>query len=412
LKRALILFGAGASIDYGAPSTNGLTSTIEQKLLADTWVKNTGGDVAYKKIKSALTGYLSSTSAVNFEQIYHCSHELLTTFYTSTPGAADEFKPILVPFLVDRIGFNRDALQALCDKLVDIIFHDVSNCCEAPSLDFRSLSAFLKKIRANYVTRIYTTNYDDFPLQAAPDLYNGFADSGSGPARFDVDGFWRKERRDGIFHLHGSVHMGFLSPPVDDVGELAWFNDRAEAQRHSSFSGSSPERMDGTSVLRTAVITGLEKLSRVQQRPFAHFYSMMARDSMRADIIFVIGSGLADLHLNTCLAEARSRSTRPPLLYVDWWPNSFEEDVYDDTDSKSVRLFHKLKVHISREHRGTRDGGWLISQDRSAAIWDKGFASFLKEDLQLDRIHSNLMGVNAPSLLDRAIRSFYRRISR
>jgi hypothetical protein len=146
--------------------------------------------------------------------------------------------------------------------------------------------------------------------------------------------------------------MGFQHPPRGEIGGLFWFDDRDEALKHSSFAGSSPSRMDGTSVLLSAVITGLEKLSRVQQRPFAHFYSMMARDAMRADIVFVIGSGLDDLHLNTWLGEARSRTPKPPLLFVDYWSKRFENDTYFELDQKTIQLFHKLQVHISERHRG------------------------------------------------------------
>jgi hypothetical protein len=412
MKRALILFGAGASIDYKAPSTTGLTAAIEKAVLADPYLQHTGGDTAYEAIKAELAAYLSDPNSINFEQIYHCSHELLATFLTATPGAADEFKPILIPFLSNRLGFSREALSSLCDKMVEVIFREVSDCCSNPALDLESLTGFLENIRASYITRIYTTNYDDFPLQAVPDLYDGFERSAAGPRRFDIDRFWRKEHADGIFHVHGSVHMGFLKPPIGEIGELGWFDDRAEALRHSSFTGSSPQRMDGTSVLLTAVITGLEKLSRVQQRPFVHFYSMMARDAMRADVIFVIGSGLADLHLNACLAEARSRKSKPPLLYVDWWPNNFEEDTSFEPDRKSIQLFHRLQVHIAETHGGTRKGGWIVSEERTSAIWDRGFSNFLSEPEQLAEILSELMGTNAPTTIDRLLRRCYRSFSK
>ncbi|MEI9803535.1 MAG: hypothetical protein WDN48_02430 [Pseudolabrys sp.] len=205
--------------------------------------------------------------------------------------------------------------------------------------------------------------------------------------------------------------MGFGNPPTADIGELVWFNNHAEAIAHSNFSGGSTPRMDGTSILRTAVITGLEKLSRVQQRPLNHFYSMMARDAMRADIIFVIGSGLADLHLNTWLAEARCRNQSPPLLYVDWWKNGFEDDTYFEIDRKIIQLFHRLRVHITEHMRGTRMDGWVVSQDNSAAVWDKGFSTFLNAPDQLERVLSRLLGARKPGPVCRAVRRAYRRFT-
>jgi hypothetical protein len=40
MKRAVLLFGAGASVDYGAPSTRTLTRIIQHKVLSDKWMKH------------------------------------------------------------------------------------------------------------------------------------------------------------------------------------------------------------------------------------------------------------------------------------------------------------------------------------------------------------------------------------
>jgi hypothetical protein len=208
-----------------------------------------GGDHAFTAIKSGLAGYLQSP--VNFEQIYHCAHELIFS-YSPTPGAVDEFKPILQPFLSNTTGLTEQALCGLCAKIVEVIIAEVSRACDNNPLDLGPLTRFVETLRADYVTRIYTTNYDDFPLQAVPDLYTG-VDSAprSGPKCFELDQFWRKEHADCLFHLHGSVHMGFPNPMVSggDIGELFWFDDRAEALRYASFSGGAPQRKKTTPTL-------------------------------------------------------------------------------------------------------------------------------------------------------------------
>jgi hypothetical protein len=125
-----------------------------------------------------------------------------------------------------------------------------------------------------------------------------------------------------------------------ETGELRWFDDRADALKYSSFTGSTVRQMDGSSFMRTAVITGLDKLSRLQERPLSHFYSALARDAMVADVIFVIGSGLADLHLNTWLHEARSQKPMTPILFVDWWEDNFLNHARFEIDRKGVAVFH------------------------------------------------------------------------
>lgn len=388
MTRAMVLLGAGASREYGAPLTGDLTNIIEQAVKADPFVRHMGGDAAFDAIKSELAGYL--TEPGNFEQIYHCAHELRFTF-SPTPGASDEFKPILQPFLLNRLGLTQDALKTLAAKMTDAVYAEISRACDANTLGLSPLAQFIERLRADHVTRIYTTNYDDFPLQAVPDLYTGFDPiPRPEPKRFEIDGFWTDDDRPSLLHLHGSVHMGF-APPHGDIGELLWFDDRSEALKRSSFSGSPLRpRMDGTSILRSPIVTGLEKLSRLQQRPLSHFYSAMARDAMRADVIYVIGSGLADLHLNTWLAEARARTPKPPLLVVDCWPHGFEDDTYFELDPKTIKLFHSLQVHVTASIRGTRVGNWIVSQDRTAAIWDRGFQAFLNAPAELATVLGHL----------------------
>lgn len=69
MKRALVLFGAGASVEYKAPSTVGLTDTIERQVAADRYMQMSGGDVAFQTIKAGLASYLQKPSVINFEQI-------------------------------------------------------------------------------------------------------------------------------------------------------------------------------------------------------------------------------------------------------------------------------------------------------------------------------------------------------
>ena len=210
MKRVIVLMGAGASVEYKAPSTPALTGAIEREVLADRWMDKSGGAAAFAEIKSRLAGYLQGP--VNFEQIYHCAHELRFAS-PPTPGAADEFKPIMQPILPNPTGLSKDALEALCRKIVEVIFGEVLRACGNNPLELGPLVRFVETLRSHYITRIYTTNYDDFPLQAVTDLYTGFGSAPPGVRRFDLNRFWHRERRDGIFHLHGSVHMGYLPSP-------------------------------------------------------------------------------------------------------------------------------------------------------------------------------------------------------
>jgi hypothetical protein len=371
--RNLVLFGAGASIEYGAPSTPELTRIIEQGVHSDRWMQRCGGDAAYDKIQNALRGYLSGD--VNFEQIYHCVHEL--AFLQPTSGAADEFKPLLGGLVADTTGAPREALQPLAHKIIEIIFRYLSDRCTSPKVTLEPLVILLNRLTSEGLTRIYSTNYDDFIWQARSDLYTGFPTGGTDAKRFDAADFWKQTGQNSLFHLHGSVHMGFSTPDCGEFGELFWYDDRKQAERHAFYHGGPRSRMDGSSFMPTAVITGLDKLSRLQQRPLSYYYSALSLDAMSADAIYVIGSGLADLHLNTWLHEARSKSPRTPLIFVDHMHGGLANHL-DDVNAKTKQLFHSLEVHITRAMPGRSiTPGWTISNDETAAIYDNGFQNFL-----------------------------------
>ncbi|ACI94754.1 hypothetical protein OCAR_7656 [Afipia carboxidovorans OM5] len=389
-ERALVILGAGASIEYGIPATIKFTDIIETAVMSDPWVQSQQGDVAYKTIKRRLKRYLYNPGIVHFEQIYHCAHELI---YLQRPnaGAVDEFRPILVPFLKDTSKTTSAALRALVGKLTEVIYDEVATRSAAPQRSVDPFGAFLTGLEATGIPRLYTTNYDDFALQAGPTLYTGYDRKGATETVFDVHGFWDHWCDPSLFFLHGSVHMSYSHrPATGPFADLVWFDDPLEARKSANFTGSSLRRMDGSEVLRTPIVTGLDKLSRLQQRPLPYFYAALTRDVMEADVIYVVGAGLGDLHLNTLLAEARSRAQPAPLLFVDWWDGGF--DPHADPDRKSIEMFHALRIHIGGGGvpPPTKVGDWLVSSDKTAAIWGAGFHRFLQETSQHDAVRKTL----------------------
>ena len=184
------------------------------------------------------------------------------------------------------------------------------------------------------------------------------------------------------------------------------------ARRHSgNFIGAVEfQRMDGASVPATAIVTGRDKLSTLQQRPLSHFYSAMARDVMRADVIYVIGSGLSDLHLNMWLREARSRNPPPSILFIDLWNGDFLDHAAHDNDRKGLEMFHALKIHIGGDFGGTKAGtAWTVSRGRTAAVWDKGFQAFLTDTFRAPTgARAVARYLSSPNLLRDRIHKFVR----
>lgn len=378
--RAVIILGAGASIEYGIPTTVKFTDVIETAVMSDPWVQSQGGDAAYKIIKRRLEQYLRNPGIVHFEQIYHCAHELIY-FEQPRQTAIDEYRPILVPFLKNTSKTTNAALRSLVGRITDVIYEEVVKGCAAPTCSIDPFKLFLSHLETTSILRLYTTNYDDFALQAKPDFYTGYNRCGAKETIFDVDRFWERWNEPCLFFLHGSVHMSYSHGlSAGRFADLVWFDDPKEAQKSASFSGTGLRRMDGSEVMRAPIVTGLDKLSRLQQRPLPYFYAALMRDVMEADIIYVIGAGLGDLHLNTLLAEAREKPNPAPLLFIDWWDGGFDPN--DLTDRKPVEMFHTLRIHIGGIYFPIKIGEWLVSADKTAAVWSGGFQSFLRETAQ------------------------------
>ena len=401
-KRALVIAGAGAALEFGAPSTSDLTEVVRKRASTDDVMRDFGSDQACRRIDETLSAYLvGGSGAVNFEHIFHCAQEILANTFEPTTGAVNEFRPILYPFVGRWVAVNEEtALTQLVRHIPEFLFSELSTASDNPRIPLAPLEGFVDFLRETYMTRIYTTNYDDFILQAAPDLYHGFDSTpGAGPRSFEPETFWASVDEDSVFHLHGSVHFGFPPPadPGDDLNVLRWFHDRAEARLHSSYSSSPERKMDGCLYFPSALITGFDKLSRMQQTPQAHYYASLARDAMAADVIFVIGFGLVDLHINARIAEARRRRPCPPVVFVDWWEDSFLCKTRWDMGRKEIEMLHALRMLIVgdyyRDNAILIEPGWTIAKDGSCAVWDKGFQEFLKSLDELPKILGRLRSV-------------------
>lgn len=378
-RRVVILLGAGASLQYGAPATGALTTSIENAVVNDTVMQAVGGDAAYLQVRDTLRNYLESPNDVNFEHIYHCIHELIFA-QAHTPGAKNEYRPLMHPFLNNITGIQEQTARQLLDRMGKEIYRVMVNKCNSNTSSLVPLTQFISDLKQDFVTRIYTTNYDNFILQADDSLYTGFPRGGGIPQRFELDQFCSRENEHCVFHMHGSVHMGFPHG-MGDLGELFWYDDVNTALTNSSYGGTGNNRMDGTGVQLSATITGLDKLSRLQTRPLSHFYSAFARDIMIADYIIVIGSGLGDLHLTNWLHEGRRRNPQPPLLFVGKWGRGFRHQLFPDLASlQEIEMLHKLRMLLVGTYYGWPSHpapNYSVSADQKSAVYDDGFDNFL-----------------------------------
>ncbi|APO94843.1 SIR2 family protein [Xanthomonas vesicatoria] len=382
-KRALVIVGAGASIEYGIPATAEFGELIEGHLANDKYCRTTGGYNAYLDVRSKLESYYAPKSnEAHFERIYHVLHELAAMRVTE--GAVPKFKHVLNPFINQNHLFSDTALRAACQSTLAAIYKICSERSASPKMPLTDLTGFLKKLSNAFIPRIYSTNYDTFFEQASPGLFNGFTNQlAPGVFSFSPRDYLKEWDQPGIFHLHGSVHLGF--PHLGrDIGELAWFESTDEAMRHSSFSGSGINRMDGTTIDRSAVLTGLDKLGRIQEKPFSFYYAGLGAELTEADLILVIGSGLGDLHLNNWLRDARTQNPNIPLVYVSHWHDAFSlyTNYHSDLTEQTISMLHELKIDLTnlQQNDFCHIESWTVDENSRSAVWSGGFSAFLASE--------------------------------
>lgn len=389
-RRAVVVVGAGASVEYGIPVTADFGALIDQAIYDDTYCNSVGGTAAYVEVKGKLETYYQNAAEAHFERIYHVLHEL--TMHRTTPGAVAKFLPVMYPFLDATVSYTRQALNAACETMLKFIYQHVSTICEQPKFSVVPFGALFERMSEQYVPRVYTTNYDDFVGQATIDaFFTGFTASHGNHLDFDPKAYWSQWDVPGLFHIHGSIHMGFPHDMPHDIGDVAWYPSRQEALQYATFNGSGRERMDGTFVARSSIVTGLDKLSRLQQSPYTFYYAGFSRDVMEADVVIVLGSGLADLHLNTYLKAARRARSDLPILFVGYWgreQEDFYSSIHFELGDRDISLFHDLRIDLFnvREGQYRAVDGWTVDAQGTAAVWADGFQSFLNKPTALQQV--------------------------
>lgn len=378
MKRAVCIFGAGASLCFGAPSTSELNQRIENFLEADEYARQFGLGQLYEKIRLELEDYFRNPDHVNFEQIYHIAHELMQ-FEEPQPRTVAEYRPVLQPFLNDRYDFPVQKLRPLCDQIIRAVYISICSASQEPNVDLCALSAFIERMQRRYRMRVYTTNYDNFLWQVLQNYYTGFSQPvEEGMRRFDRDGFFDQEDTNCLYHLHGSIHLGYSSLQ-GEFGELFWFDDLDHADQHMSFNGSDKRRMDGSQIVRTPILTGLDKLGRLQEKPMSFYQTALARDLLQADTIIIVGCGLGDLHINYWINQARMKSKPPSLLMVDHWNRPYWElQRLGERGRKEMEILHSLRVDV--KNYWPKDDprvDWSLDDEGQGLIYSKGFDGFL-----------------------------------
>jgi len=220
-KRLLLILGAGSSLDCGMPSVGAIDDLM--RWWAQSYAARVGSADYFALAWEALErrsaqGFRSGRSPVNFERALSDLVALMHWLRPSPEGSAlrhlvgaPAVPPLSFPH-PNGYGPYLDIKAMVAHLLAQLAAEMRARCRRlvADSPGMVAWRAVLDALRARFDVVIYNLNYDTVALSCWPDAFTGFDVDG----RFDPGAVYRRDW-EGVFHLHGSVHLSLAEP----VGE-------------------------------------------------------------------------------------------------------------------------------------------------------------------------------------------------
>lgn len=347
-RREIFLFGAGAVIDWKAPTTPEITKMIRESgfSLKDSDTKIT--EYIYQRLNKI--GY--TDSEINFETIINVIEELIVYFSeynkkTQTPSLLKAFLSendlcgifnysikggirkhgyqLQIPCGRDYnfsgyAYYDENPNQFFLQHLLAVLLTQISNKVTQYSWNTSSHSnidkgcvnsinfrKWLKKIHDNSILRLYTLNYDNLfkSLLAEENIncFEGFFESDNYYSRADVLKISSDTESNIHYNLHGSAYWKVLSTdknslPNPEIVKLKGIH----LQMNDSSATLQIEK--GKTLQVTNMITGYQKSQKSKLTPFRQFHSAFDKDCYTADRITIVGYSFNDEHVNEAIKIA------------------------------------------------------------------------------------------------------------
>lgn len=355
-NKALVLFGAGASIPFfGYSNGEALLSTaaINKAIVdKDLW-KRTLED--YSELRENIPKILSLLEKIQ---------EIL--------GENANFEDIAE--IVDMVGaFCRDRYSSSVSNFSNLI------CSNAYGIDYNSLFEngflsptykylpyFYREIIAEYISNLYThlpscyntmvqlqseflkylagkyedvtmltLNYDDCISDSIAKSKIDFTNGFDSEASFNDNLYFNSKYT--ISYLHGHIRMVIRTRYF-----AAMARNIDEARRSCRINYSSSFVNDGQDDFNVFITTGKSKDTSLNYIPYSAYYSKLAYDVFDSNTLFIVGYSFNDLHINRLIKHYLSISTHSHMAIIDYVPrdeNEFADlNKYKNTISQFVKL--------------------------------------------------------------------------
>jgi len=342
-KREVFLFGAGAVIDWKAPSTKQITTKIREsgfdiknsnKKITDFIYQRLlkcgfeGDEITFETIINVIEELMVYNSSFNKSQTpsllkpFFAEYDLSSIYNFSIKGGVDENNynyhlqiPIGVDYKYSEFTTqnekpNQFFLQHLINELLseiskivsdyiwDIDGNPVYKTDSKINLNFRK---WFKSLNKDSVLRLYTLNYDhlfkNLLEQENINCFDGFdMHYSNNRPRPNVLKILSDTTSNIHYNLHGSVYWD-----VDSNADIISTTGIGFLPNNAS---ATSQMEKGKTILVTKIITGYQKTQKSSLTPFRQLQSAFDKDCCTANKITIIGYSFNDEHINEALKIA------------------------------------------------------------------------------------------------------------
>lgn len=410
-NRNVILFGAGAVIDWGGPKTPDLTKIIRESGFYIKDGKTRITEFIYNKLLEA-PGYTEAD--INFETIINVIEELIV--YYANHGLRKKVPALMKPFF--NINFESEILnfsiiggevkqfyklhipgkddewaimnhgqetpeqfflQQLLAYLLTAItieiehysYHTASktNVLTEKNGEVNKLfQDWIHLINGSNVLRMYTLNYDrNFKIILAKSIYNYeiFEGFDSGDVVDYIQELKPQARRiledqesHTYYNLHGSIfwRVKALNQYQLELPEFYLACGAYLEQNTNEFPTFQSEK--GKTVFLTNFIAGYQKTQRAIFSPFRQMQAAFDRDCIFGDKLFIVGYSFGDEHINSSIRTALQDNKNLKIEIIDpsFKQNEFDLMVMLKIFSASDQMHSGFPTNISENVHGFLNG--------------------------------------------------------
>ncbi|HEY4289460.1 MAG TPA: hypothetical protein VGN00_20300 [Puia sp.] len=363
----VFLFGAGATLAWGSPSTQTLTKIIRTSGFRTTDNKTTITEFIFQKLLA--NGY--QEWEVNFETIVNVIEELivyysyfntekklpslLSAFYhplwetelfnfSTKDGKFEHGYKLQIPIGIDsdymRASHHNESgpqffFQHLLTILITNINAEISRYAYHTSGNpaifdkgnddlIQLFTNWMNSISKNSSLRLYTLNYDRlFKVlleRAGVPIFEGFDSEEyiayTATLRPNIRRILSDTEGNIHYNLHGSAFWRVL--PLDDYQlnnpELRLTTAPSLPINHDQ---STLQIEKGKTIMLTNIVTGYQKAQKAMIVPFKQMQSMFDRDCCFTDTIYIIGYSFGDEHINASIKLAIRYNENVKVIIVD-----------------------------------------------------------------------------------------------